>query len=409
MSAIETMPTRRQLEDAAGYFMPGTGRPTPDWAAGDHYPRMFNLSAGNMYRRIVAADRPSRTEYVTLRLRPSDTQAMVMVAQWNSLWESAQFRRRHFDEADMPAAMRRVADRGDVNVIFLPRTITRYHEYAPLFHLLPARTLKRHGLPLIRAGSWPYSVDRRVEEFLPSDFEARLAGAWADAVWRHLLPGSPMSGFTRDDPIRLLAHNLDFWLPPATEVITQILATFPPVGREWQEPESAVLTDGSTLGGALVTAPRKGGEIWRGSDDARETLEWVIETADHEGRLRSILDSIRSNRASDDFSSRWTFEREDFERKLHHKRAKTKVAFIEIPDTTPVHGPDTEVVGTIGTSAFLATLDPKSRSIVVLLHSGYTQLGDIAGEMGYANHSPISKRLAQIRRQAARHFDQGEY
>jgi hypothetical protein len=38
---------------------------------------------------------------------------------------------------------------------------------------------------------------------------------------------SPISGFTEDDPIRLLAHDLDFWLPPVTEVIQVILRGFP--------------------------------------------------------------------------------------------------------------------------------------------------------------------------------------
>ena len=41
------------------------------------------------------------------------------------------------------------------------------------------------------------------------------------------MPGSPMSGFTEDDPIRLLAHNLDFWIPAVTEVVHETLEMFP--------------------------------------------------------------------------------------------------------------------------------------------------------------------------------------
>jgi hypothetical protein len=32
-------------------------------------------------------------------------------------------------------------------------------EYAPLFHLLPHRTLERFGLPLYRGGQWPFISD----------------------------------------------------------------------------------------------------------------------------------------------------------------------------------------------------------------------------------------------------------
>ncbi len=35
------------------------------------------------------------------------------------------------------------------------------------------------------------------------------------------------------------------------------------------------------------------------------------------------------------------------------------------------------------------------------LRSGVTQVGEIAKELGYANHSPVSKKLAAIRRKAA--------
>jgi hypothetical protein len=54
------------------------------------------------------------------------------LAQWNLLWEAAQFRRRIFDEDELPPAIRAVADRGDHNVIFVPRTRSRYYEYLPL-------------------------------------------------------------------------------------------------------------------------------------------------------------------------------------------------------------------------------------------------------------------------------------
>jgi hypothetical protein len=40
----------------------------------------------------------------------------------------------------------------------------------------------------------------------------------------------------------------------------------------------------------------------------------------------------------------------------------------------------------------------------VLLTSGYTKLTEVAHVLGYRNHSAVSKRLKQIRDQAARFF-----
>lgn len=56
------------------------------------------------------------------------------------------------------------------------------------------------------------------------------------------------------------------------------------------------------------------------------------------------------------------------------------------------------------TSDFLALLDSRQREIVVLLSSGYRQ-HEIAERLGYANHSPIAKKLARIRRQAQVFFE----
>jgi hypothetical protein len=48
-----------------------------------------------------------------------------------------------------------------------------------------------------------------------SDYADKV-GTEEATVWRHLMPGSPLIGFTHRDPTRLLAHDLDFWIPPVT-------------------------------------------------------------------------------------------------------------------------------------------------------------------------------------------------
>jgi hypothetical protein len=383
--------------------------PGDEHAEPELYPRLWNISAGMLYQAVLRAEDPAPPEYVTVPLRSGDRDRdlarAVAVSQWNMLWEAAQFRSRLFDEDDLPSPLHEVADRGDYNIVFVPRTRSRYHECAPLYHLLPRTTVERHGLPLLRGGQWPFMMEHTpIDLHLPVDFEVRLARAWASTVWRRLMPASPISGFSRSDPIRILAHNLDFWLPPVTAVIEEVLRDLPVVDKGIVE-GLVTLQDGSTLVGAVRANPRMGSDLWRGEYEAGEIVDWTVEAADATGRLRAILDAVRSHRAEDDFSDRWTYAREDFERKLHHKRSKIKVRFVELTDTIPVQGPESEVVGQIVCNDFLALLNERDREVVVLLSSGMTNLTEIADVMGYRNHSPISKRLAKIRHQAARFFD----
>lgn len=191
-------------------------------ATDDAYPRLHNISAGFFCKAIVRPDHPTVPEYIALRMDRSSVELQLAVGQWNMLWESGQFRRRFFE--DLPDEMGKFAEVGDVNLIVVPRTRTRYYEYAPMLHLLSRRTLEHFGLPLLRAGQWPFLANRLdVDKYLPADFEDRLARAWAWEVWPHLNSGSGLRAFTRDDPIRLLAHNLDFWLPPVTSTVQDIL------------------------------------------------------------------------------------------------------------------------------------------------------------------------------------------
>jgi hypothetical protein len=386
--------------------------PDHEHASPEMYPRLWNMSAGMMFRGYVKAEVPERPEYVTVPMRTdhlgrhSSDATVAAIGRWNSLWESAQFRRRHFAEKDLPSELYEIADRGDYNVFFIPRTRSRYYEYASLFHLLPRTTVERYGLPLLRGGAWPFLAETsRVDACLPVDFEQRLSRAWSSAVWRHLMPGSPMRGFTTTDPIRVLAHNLDFWIP-AVDAVAQEELRDRPVVDNGIDPRPVRLTNGSLLDGAVRANPRVGGELWCGELDAAEMLERTVEAADLDGKLRGILEAVRKNRVEDDFSDCWTYEREDFARKLYRKRSKIGVRFVELTDTIAVQGPETEVVDRLVLGDFLALLDERNRQIVVLLRSGHTKLTEIAALLGYSNHSAVSKRLNQIRKLAERFFDE---
>ena len=88
------------------------------------------------------------------------------------------------------------------------------------------------------------------------------------------MPGSPLRAFSGSDPIRLLAHNLDFWLPPVTAVIENILRDLPVVDHRVEGGLIRMLTDGSVFEGAVVANPRVGTDLWRGEAEAAEALRW---------------------------------------------------------------------------------------------------------------------------------------
>lgn len=398
MDEYEPTAAEREAWQRERTFLPA------DEATADEFPSLYNLSAGMMFSGMIRPVEAELPDYVAIDMNHLDLEMAGMVGRWNMLWEAGQFRRRFFDEDSMPTAVAKLADLGDVNLILVPRSVSKYFEYAPLYHLLSESTLNRFGLPLLRRGQWPFLGDySNIDRHLAPDFGERLAKAWAWTVWPHLNSGSRLSAFTKDDPIRLLAHNLDFWVPPVTDVIQDTLRMFPQVDKG-KSVGPVTLVDGSVLDGAMTGNPRKGGPIWMGEIDAAEFVSDTVEAADSTGRLRDIIDAVHSHRVAEDFSAQWSNAREDFERKLYRKRNKVKVRFIELTDTTPVQSSQSDLHGTLVTNDFLAMLDRQQREIVVLLASGYRQ-HEIAERLGFANHSPIAKRLNKIRMQAERYFD----
>ena len=169
-----------------------------------------------------------------------------------------------------------------------------------------------------------------------------------------------------------------------------------------QERGRARRQDGDTDPESLETAhpdvryemPTFGTEVWTGEVEASEVTRDLIELADRGGRLRAM-----------DFSHRWSAEREDFERKLYRKRNKVKVSFVELDDSIPYLDAETEVDDNMLYRSLMTVVSPKDRHVVVCLHKGITHVREIADRLGYANHTPVSKALARIRRQAAKLLD----
>jgi hypothetical protein len=373
----------------------------------DRFPELSTLSAAFLYQFMPVAQAPTAPEIVFVPAGKAKRVELIgVLAAWNSLWEAAQYRKEAFNYGryaeGLPAVISWMDTLPEANVYLVAETKSRYEAYSPLYHLLPKRLLDRHKLPALKRPLWPNNTGRPWHEMiLPSDFSQRLSRAFAEHVWPYLDSGSGLRAFSSSDPLILLSHNLDFWLPHAITVIENRMREFERVDPETAEQHRILAeTRDHQDEDVLIERPRKGGILWIGEEEAECATEELVNAADQSGQLRGLIDAVRSNRIVDDFSPHWSFAREDFERKLYAKRSKFRVSFVELKDTRPVHGPRSEYTDNLLWQDFSAFLDARERHIVVCLRNGTTKLGDIAASLGLANHSPVSKALARIRRKA---------
>lgn len=384
----------------------------------DEFPFLLNMSAAFMYQFLPSPKKKLNPEFVYIAapkgglFKTKTTKRMVFevfITEWNMAWEANALREKIMYDK-LPKSLEILKRYKDKNIFILPIfSCQRYEAYSPLLHLLPLKTCERFGLPTIRKGLWPHMMHHwYYDELLPKDFDLKLSQAFAFHVWPYLNSGSKINSFTGNDPIRILAHNLDFWLPYIYQVAENRLKTFPraPFDNDKQFNKLIKINNALPNDVQRVNRPYKGGTVWRGEDDAWEATKEMVNIADSKGHLRDIIDAVKSNRIQDDFSKRWSYAKEDFERKIYHKRSKIKVTFVELRNTIPVHGPESEISENLIWEDFLALLNKKEKSIVICLRSGKTKLGEISKELGYANHSPVSKALKKIRNKAISFFEE---
>ena len=378
-----------------------------DELGADDFPCLNNLSAAFVYQYLPVPIEPlPAAEYVHVPIDPNDNGTIGWLFKWNVAWEASPKRFHMFDEHDVPEHLRWLDRLEGHNICLVPNVqADPYTAYAPLYHLLLLDTLRRFGLPALRRGTWPPMPPPLVGQPLSADFKERLSKAVAFHLWPYL-SGSCRSAFSNREPTVVLAHSLDFWLPYADRVAQDRMRA---LGRvkfkdEEQERRVAELQEHARQNDrdCIPQPPLFGGDVWRGQEEALAATEEMLDHADHDGRLRAILETVRSNRVVDDFSPCWSFARKDFERKLYKKRSKVKVTFVELEDTIPVHGPDAEVEADRIWQDLFALADVRERKVIVCLRSGVTKVGDIAKDLGYANHSPVSKALDRIRKKASR-------
>lgn len=384
----------------------------------DAFPCLTNVSAAFIFDFVNRPKKqlPPEFAYITFdpNSRPQNDEeerpslaVQLLVAEWNMLWESGHLRPDFFS-SKLPEELRWLTSFRNTNLYLLPDTGgSKYEAFRPLYHLIPQRTLCFHKLPLISRGLWPPSMYHHLlQPLLTKDFDQRAAHAFAHHIWPLLCPGSPVGSFSNNDPLVLLAHNLNFWLPYAYRVAEERMLALGRADFDDAKQRAKYMKYRHKVPKTMtLERPLHGGTIWAGEQDAWEATKELVELADRHGQLRGIIDAIKSNRVQDDFSQRWSYAKEDFERHLYRKRAKIRVHFVEIDSAIPVHAPTSELDENLLWEDFIALCDRKERRVVVCLKKGATKVAEISKILGYANHSPVSKTLAGIRRKARKYFE----
>ena len=184
----------------------------PELLAPDAYPALRTVSAGHLFRAVIVPRiEPGPAEFVYIPCRDRDLGQLNAITEWNLLWECGHIRPDGLAER-VPAKVRELADRyPEQSFRFAPltRTFGKASAYEPLRSLLPLPVLQRFGLQP-RVCVWPSLIPERGGS--PDEVE-RLSRALAFHLWPLICSGSPPSAFSSTEPISLLAHGLDFWLP----------------------------------------------------------------------------------------------------------------------------------------------------------------------------------------------------
>jgi hypothetical protein len=382
----------------------------------ENFPELINLSAGFMFNFIPKPSHTLPPEFVYVPINPnkqwdkSSLKVTLAITEWNSLWEAGHLRSEFVPKIlthDFPKELRWLTKIENANLYLIPNgRKSAFDAFEPLYHLLPLHTLNRFGLPAFKPGFWPpRTYHHTIDQHFTDDFDERVAKAFASYLWPWLDSGSRLHSFSKDDPIVLLAHNLNFWLPCIYKVAEERLQCFHRVEFDNKKQMHAMQKIQTSLPSDIqVNRPLKGGSIWYGEEDARQATKELIQVADKDGKLRAILEAVRSNRVKDDFSNLWSYAKEDFERKIYHKRSKVRVSFVQLDEAKPVHAPTSELHGNLLWEDFIALLDRKERRIVVCLKNGTTRVSEISKRLGYANHSPVCKALKRIRDKAKKYL-----
>jgi hypothetical protein len=141
--------TQMTREELAALHLAG-----PDDLNDDNFPYLRAISAACWYSLLPHSTSASvPPEYVYVPCQPRDVKIEVAIAEWNMAWEAGVWRQRTTNWR-LPAKLRWILRHEDTDLRLVPLARpSRYHVYAPLYHLLPAATARKFGYHSLRAAT----------------------------------------------------------------------------------------------------------------------------------------------------------------------------------------------------------------------------------------------------------------
>lgn len=362
---------------------------------------------------IVQSDRWAHGPLELALLPPCDTGSGALARAYSTItWNqehTAGFVRSGDALENLKQLLPHIENRKNPNLIVVPTVSSGTSQLdVMLASLLPDDVLRAAGL--VRQSAQLSLSDMGLHE-LPPDYGRRARAAFSSFVWTKLVQSKRfgLKSFAAKSSLRLLAGDPMFWMNRIYRIALDRREYCFDECDEVKEPTWKPLEEiRSNLwqqipeeerSKFIVRRPLQGGFIW--DPEIAEDREDILNSAiDGDGVLESIrpvVETLLSSQDHDDFSSRNSWIKEDFERSFYSKRAKTKVTLVETFDDFPVWAvEDNKGYEDVLFRDVLATLEPKERRIVIALRQG-KRVSEISRDEGLAGHAAISRRMVSLK------------
>jgi len=361
---------------------------------------------------IVQADRWERgpLELVFLKdVEALDIESELHLIDWNRHHRAGWLRAAGEVDFALKVAPR-LREQENPNVFLVPSVHGYTELHCMLASLVPEAILRRHGLRKESTNAWlmPLFAERSMLD--PTI--ARKATASVEAFNEYLWPKLAGRRGLRNDfspvsSLRLLASDTPYWMSRLYRLALARWDSMGPTRHEdrdwksldvlWEELRQQVPVE--HLKGVTLSRPYYGGTLWD-ENDQREcdgVLEELLGDGGGQESLEPVLQVLNSSRTHEDFSDRYSWVKEDFERSFYSKRSKIRVSLVETVDDVPVwSAPEPEGYGNVLFRDVLSFFDAKDRHLVLALRHGKT-VSEIAREQGLKGHASVSRRLKRIR------------
>lgn len=369
---------------------------------------MFILSNGHMSQaEIIQSDRWQHgpLELVFVDFFKLTTEERHQITQWNMHFRAGCLRPEECVETVEKIAPW-VLKSDNPNIFFVLQRNSYTELHAMLASLVPETILKKFSISKRRANFHliPYKADNECKFYADQAVEAFGRYVWTKISLRNRCK---YNFFDKNSPLRILASDYKFWMSRVFRYANECTDHFEEttyIDPKWKPLE--VLREQFLAsipveihGEYKFSRPISGGDLWQYDDqkDCDEVLSKVISNDVTNQSLDPILEVLNSHHVHEDFSDRFSWIKEDFERSFYSKRSKVKISLMETVDGLPVWDNDYDTgYANLLFRDILSFFDQKDHHIILAIRSGKTT-SEVASEMGLKGHASISRKLKKIK------------